>query len=191
MIQKLLMCLCLAGAAQAATLATVDGKAITSADIMASEGKLPSGSDLRAAIERWIERRLIIKIARSRGLEVNSEEISRAVTLANRAWAPNNITDADVFRRNLAEEILIKKYIDKYVLPEIVASDDNLKAYFLENGALFVKDLPRDPEARKALFDKYRNETLYYYTRGEITRRLAKEAAAARKTADVKITAAG
>jgi hypothetical protein len=53
------------------TLATVDGKAITEADVTAFLGYLPRGGTLREATEALVERQIILALARGKALTVS------------------------------------------------------------------------------------------------------------------------
>lgn len=129
------ICLLAATVARGAALASVGGEAITAPDVVAAEGKLPRGADLKEALVKLVERRLVLRQARAKGLDATPEEVNRAATLAFRAYAPNQATDDAAFRRYLAEEIIVKKYIDLYIFPRIVLDDDHLRPFFVAQGS--------------------------------------------------------
>ena len=92
-----------AAAAHAATLAVVNGEKITTADIVAAEGKTPTGDALNQAVDRFIERKLLAARARAEGVDVPPALLARGYELAHRAWGPNRLTDDAAFRRYLNE----------------------------------------------------------------------------------------
>lgn len=171
----------------AKTLATVDGKAVTEADVAAFLGYLPRGGALREATEALVEREIILALARVKALTVSPEEVSRAVTLATRAHSPPAGSGGAASRQYIAEEILISKYIDLYVYPRIKADEETLTEYFVDNAASFLKRPPRDRAAREKIYPRYRNEVLYRYVRREIRRLLAETGNEARARLAVEI----
>jgi hypothetical protein len=155
------------------TLATVDGKAITEADVTATEA--------------LVEREIVLALARAKALTVSREEVSRAVTLAARAYPPPAGSGGAASRQYIAEEILISKYIDLYVFPRIKADEETLTNYFVRNAGSFIKRPPRDRATLEKIYPRYRNEVLYRYVKREIGRLLAKAANEARAGLSVEI----
>ena len=176
----LLISLLLTAAAGAGTLATVGEDKITSADVIAAEGTLPTGEKLAIAVENLIQRTVILNLARGKGLQVTDAELDRAATLSARAYGPRNTLNDAAWRRYLAQDILIVKYINLYVYPRVNPTDEDLLTFFIAHGGEWEKGLPIAKDARANLFGKYRNETLYYYTRAAITRILEEDGTRAR-----------
>jgi hypothetical protein len=168
-------------------LARVAGEAITSEDVIAAEGCSPEGKALAAAVERLVERRLVLYAANKKALAASADEVARAAALANKAYGPNGAWAAASYRRYLAEEITITKYIDLYVFPRIDVDEGRLRTYFVNNTAYFVKKPPASKAEREKLFSPRRNEVLYRYVRDEIIKALREDAAAARDEAGVQI----
>jgi hypothetical protein len=180
-----------AAAAHAATLAVVNGEKITTADIVAAEGKTPTGDALNQAVDRFIERKLLAGRARAEGVDVPPALLARGYELAHRAWGPNRLTDDAAFRRYLNEEILIRKYMDLYIFPQLNPDEETLQRYFVDHATQFLKKPPADRAARLALFPPRQYEVLYQYLREEMARRLAEEVAVARASATIEKYTAG
>lgn len=169
------------------TLATVNGKAVTEADVTAFLGYLPRGAELREATEALVEREVILAVARAKALTVSPEEVSRAATLAARAYPPPAASGDAASRKYIAEEILISKYIDLYVFPRVKVDEETLTNYFIENAKSFARRPPRDRAALKKIFPRYRNEVLYRYVKREIRHILAETGNEARAGLSVEI----
>lgn len=181
----------MSAAARAATLAVVDGVPITDADVAAATGGDLAGERLRVAVDKLVERQLILEIAERKGLAATAEEVNRAAALAAKAYGPNRDTSPGQFRRHLAEEITISHYIDLYIYPRIPTDEATVKAWFVQKAPSFMEKAPRTRAAREEEYPRYRNEAQYYYVRSEIARILGEEAAAARKSARVKVYVGG
>ena len=169
------------------TLATVDGRAITEADVTSFLGYLPRGGALRDATEALVEREIVLALARAKALSVSEEVVSRAVTLAARAHLPPAGSGGAASRKYIAEELLISKYIDLYVYPRIKADEETLSDYFVNNASSFIKRPPRDRAALKKIYPQYRNEVLYRYVKREIRRILTGAGKDARGELEVEI----
>lgn len=169
------------------TLATVGGETITEADVAAALGYVPSGPALRETVDGLVEREIVLALAERKGLDTSSAEVTRAAALAARAHLPAFSLSAESYRRRLAEEITISKYIDLYVYPRIKADEETLQNYFVRNASRFVKRPPADKAALKKLFGPRRNEVLYSYVKREIKKILAENAHDARAELGVEI----
>jgi hypothetical protein len=167
-------------------LASVAGELITDADVIAAVGYAPKGEALREAVETWIQREVVLSLAKEKALAASSDEVNRAAALAAKAHRIEGDVDGASFRGYLAEEIVIAKYIDLYVFPRIKVDDKILLGYFLERPSLFVKRPPRDRAALEKLFPPHRNEVLYRYVRAEMERLLREEGNEARAGLDVE-----
>jgi len=181
----------ISGVARAATLAVVDGVAITDADVAAATGGDLTGERLRAAVDKLIERQLILELSQRKGLAATAEEVDRAAALAAKAYGSNRDTSPGQFRRRLAEEITISHYIDLYICPRIPMDEATVKAWFVQKAPSFMEKAPRTRGAREEEFPRFSNEARYYYVRSEISRLLGEEATAARKSARVKVYLGG
>jgi hypothetical protein len=168
-------------------LASVGDEVVTDADVIADVGYLPSGQVLRGTVEKLVERKIILSLARRKALAASSGEVDRAFALAVKTNRPGPEVDLANFRKSLADEIAIAKYIDLYVFPRIDAGDERLRAYFLNRPSLFMKRPPRDRAAIEKLFPRYRNEVLYRYVGAEIERLLREAGNAARLDLNVEI----
>ena len=186
-IAAALAALALAAPCGGKTLAMVDGKAITDADVSAFFGYLPRGGALREATEALVEREIILALARGKALSVSPEEVSRAASLAARAHLPPAGSGGAASRKYIAEELLISKYIDLYIFPRIKLDEETLTAYFLDHPGAFLKRPPRDRAALKKMFPSRRNEVLYRYVRREIERLLVEAANEGRAGLGVEI----
>jgi hypothetical protein len=168
-------------------LAKVGDKTITEADVNAAMGYVPSGPALREAVDGLVEREIVLALAKRKGLGATSAEVTRAAALAARAHLPGFSLSAESYRRRLAEEITISKYIDLYVYPRIRADEESLENYFVRNASRFIKRPPADRAALKKLFPSRRNEVLYHYVKSEIKKSLAKSANDARAELGVEL----
>lgn len=168
-------------------LASVGDEVVTDADVIAAVGRLPTGPALRGTVEKLVERKIILSLAKRKALAASSDEVERAVSLALKSHRPGNDVDLTSFRKSLAEEIVIAKYIDLYVFPRIEAREEVLKAYFLKRPSLFMSRPPRDRAALEKLFPRYRNEVLYRYVRAEIERILRETGNAVRADLGVEL----
>ncbi|HUV87931.1 MAG TPA: hypothetical protein VMX79_12570 [bacterium] len=177
----------LATACRGKVLASVGGEVITEADVIAAEGYLPKGEKLRETVDGLVERKIILSLAKNKALGASSDEVNRAAALAAKAYRPTGSVDAASFRRYLAEEIIIAKYVDLYVFPRIKADEKTLLGYFLDRPALFIKRPPQDRGALKKMFPRHRNEVLYRYVRAEVGRLLRESGNAARADLNVEI----
>ncbi len=171
-LAALVMYAALAAPCRGKTLASFGSEVITEGDVIAAVGYLPKGETLREVVDGLVERKIILSLAKNKALGASSDEVTRTTALAVKAYQPTGAVDAATFRRYLAEEIIISKYVDLYVFPRIKVDDERLLAYFLERPSLFVKRPPRDRAALKKLFPRRRNEVLYRYVRAEIERLL-------------------
>jgi hypothetical protein len=169
------------------TLATVDGRVITEADVTSFLGYLPRGGALREATEALVEREIVLALARVKALSVSEEEVSRATTLAARAHPPPAGYGGAASRKYMAEELLISKYIDLYVYPRVRADEETLNEYFIDNASSFMKRPPRDRAALEKMYPQYRNEVLYRYVKREIGRILTEAGNEARSGLAVEI----
>jgi hypothetical protein len=173
--------------AEARTLAVVGGKALTETDVLAVHGYLPQGPALREAVEELVEREIVLALARGKALGASSGEVDRAAALATKAFRPPFPTNSEAYRRRLAEEITIAKYLDRYMYPRVAVTDEALRAYFVARPGEFMKRPPRDRAALEKLFPRYRNEVLYRYVKAELRRLLAEAAREARPSLNVEI----
>jgi hypothetical protein len=169
------------------TLASVGGEAITDGDVIAAAGYMPKGEKLREVVGGLVERKIIFMLGKSKALAASADEVNRAATLTARAFAPAGKVDGTAYRRYLAEEIVISKYIDLYVFPQIKADEEKLTEYFLKKPGLFIKRPPQDRAALKKMFPAYRNEVLYRYVRAEVARLLRESGNEARAVLNVEI----
>jgi hypothetical protein len=176
-----------APAAFGTALASVDGKTITEADVTAALGYVPSGPALRETVDGLVEREIVLALAKRKGLGATSDEVTRAAALAARAHLPGFSLSSESYRRRLAEEITISKYIDLYVYPRIQADEESLQDYFIKNASRFVKRPPADKAALKKLFPPRRNEVLYRYVKSRIKKILAESAHDARGELGVEV----
>lgn len=183
----LLTLLALSPPCGAKTLATVDGKAVTEADVAAFAGYLPRGGALREATEALVEREIVLALARAKALSVSADEVSRAVTLAGRAHLPPAGSGGAASRKYIAEELLISKYIDLYVYPRIKADEETLTEYFVAHASSFLKRPPRNRAALEEIYPRYRNEVLYRYVKREIGRIMSEAGKDARAKFAVEI----
>lgn len=168
-------------------LASVGERVITEADVVAALGYMPKGEALREAVRGLVEREIILAVAESKALGASADEVTRAAALAAKAHRRPGDINSESFRRYLAEEIVIAKYIDLYIFPRIETEDEALLEYFLERPSLFVARPPRDRAALKKLFPRYRNEVLYRYVQREIKRLLRITGNESRATLGVEI----
>ena len=175
-----------AGACRGKVLASVGGEVITDADVIAAAGYMPEGEALREAVETWIQREIVLSLAKNKALAASSDEVNRAAALAAKAHRTGGEVNAMSFRGYLAEEIVIAKYIDLYVFPRIKVDDNDLLRYFLDRPSLFTKRPPRDRAALEKLFSRYRHEVVYRYLRAEIERLLRETANAGRAGLNVE-----
>jgi len=153
-------------------LASVGEKVVTDADVTAAFDYMPKGEALREAVGGLIEREIILTLAESKALAASPEEVTRAAALAAKARRPTGDINSETFRRCLAEEIIIAKYIDLYIFPRVKVEDKALLGYFLAQPTLFMARPPRNRAALEKLFPRHRNEVLYRYVRSEIKRLL-------------------
>ena len=177
----------LAAACAGKALASVGGEVIGEGDVIAAVGYLPKGGKLREVVDGLVERKIILSLAKNKALAASGDEANRAAALAAKAYRPTGNVDAATFRRYLAEEIVISKYIDLYIFPRIKADEETLLAYFLKRPGLFLKRPPQDRAALKKMFPRYRNEVLYRYIRAETGRLLRESGNAARAGLNVEI----
>lgn len=177
----------LAAACRGKALASVEGDVIDEGDVIAAAGYLPKGEKLREVVDGLIERRIILSLAENKALGASDDEVNRAAALAAKAYRPTGSADAATFRRYLAEEIVISKYIDLYVFPRIKADEETLTAYFLRRPDLFIKRPPQNRATLKKMFPRYRNEVLYRYVHAEVGRLLREAGNEARAGLDVEI----
>ncbi len=168
-------------------LASVGGEVVTDGDVTAAVGYVPSGQVLRGTVEKLVERKILLSVARKKALAASGDEVDRAFALAVKSYRPGTDADLANFRRSLAEEIVIAKYIDLYIFPRIDAGEKTLRAYFMKRPSLFVKRPPRNRAALEKLFPRYRNEVLYRYVKAEIERLLQETGNAARSELNVEI----
>lgn len=167
-------------------LASVEGEVITDADVIAAVGYAPKDEALREAVETWIQREIVLSLAKNKALAASSDEVNRAAALVAKAHRIAGDVDGASFRGYLYEEIVIAKYIDLYVFPRIKVNDKKLLRYFLDRPFLFIKRPPRDRAALEKLFPRHRNEVLYRYVRAEIERFLGETANEARAGLNVE-----
>ncbi len=175
-----------AGACQGKVLASVGGEVVTTADVIAAAGYMPEDDALREAVETWIQREIVLSLAKKKALAASSDEVNRAAALAAKAHRTGGDVNATSFRGYLADEIVIAKYIDLYVFPRIKVDDKELLGYFLERPSLFIKKPPRDRAVLEKLFPRYRNQVLYRYVRAEIERLLRETGNATRAGLNVE-----
>jgi hypothetical protein len=168
-------------------LASVGGEVVTEADVVAAADHLPSGRALRGIVEGLVERKIVLALARDKALGASSDEVNRALALAEKAYPPGADVDSASLRKSLADEIVVAKYIDLYVFPRINVGEELLLEYFLKRPSVFIKRPPRDRVALKKLFPRYRNEVLYRYVRAEIERLLQEAGNDARSSLNVEI----
>ncbi len=168
-------------------LASVGDEIVTDAEVIAAVGYLPSGRALRSTVEKLVERQIILEVAKKKALAASRDEVNRTLALAVKTHKPGAGVDLANFRRSLAEEIVIAKYVDLYIFPLINVGEEALRAYFLKKPSLFMKRPPRDRDALEKLFPRYRNEVLYHYVRAEIGRLLKETGDAARSDLNVEI----
>jgi hypothetical protein len=168
-------------------LASVGGKVVTEADVIAAFGYMPKGEALREAVGGLVERDIILALAEGKALAAEPDEVTRAAASAAKTRRPAGDVNSETFRRYLAEEITIAKYIDLYIFPRIKVEEKALMEYFLERPSLFMTRPPRDRAALRKLFPRHRNEVLYRYIQSEIKRLLRAAGNAARAGLDVEI----
>jgi hypothetical protein len=171
----------------AKVLASVGDEIVTDADVIAAVGYLPSGRALRSTVEKLVEREIILELAKKKALAASRDEVNRALALAVKTHRLGVEVDLANFRKSLAEEIVIAKYIDLYIFPLIGVGEETLRAYFLKRPSLFMKRPPRDRDALEKLFPRHRNEVLYQYVRAEISRLLKETGNTARSDLNVEI----
>jgi len=176
-----------AAPAEARTLALVGDDAVTEADVLAVHGYLPQGPALREAVDELVEREIVLTLARGKALGASAEEVDRTAALAAKAFPPPFPTNSEGYRRRLAEEITIAKYIDRYMYPRIKVTEEALQEYFVARPGEFIKRPPRDRAALEKLFPAHRNEVLYRYVKAELRKLLAEAAREARASLNVEI----
>lgn len=165
------------------TLATVDGVAITAADVEASFGDDAPKLSLREKVEALVTRQLLLARARQEGFTATKEDVNRAYELAYKAFGPNTATTSSYFKKRLGEEIIIGEYIRARIWPTLDMSEERLTTYFSDNIPRYEKNPPRDKAQRLALFEKHRWEVAHDCALAQIERALREQTEEARKRA--------
>jgi hypothetical protein len=177
----------IASNAAATIYATVNGHEITQSDVITAVGYVPSGStELTAVVTGLVERGIVLELAERKGLTCTDAELSRTLTLIGKTRGTNNtLPDAD-YRRFIREEIIIGKYIDKYVYPRVTVSEEQLERLFLLVPGEFVRPVPATRTRLKEIFPLYRNGVYNRYVKIEVARILEEDVAAVKNFAEIK-----
>jgi hypothetical protein len=174
-------------AASATTYAVIEGHDITDGDVIAAVGYVPSNdSELAKAVKGLVERKIILGLAERKGITCTDAELDRTLGLIADIRGANNVLAAEDYRSYIREEIIIGKYIDKYVYPRVSASDEDIERLFLLIPGEFVNPVPTTRSRLKEIFPLYRSAVYNRYVKIELARILRMEVEAVEKFLEIK-----
>lgn len=141
---------------QSGTAATVDGRAITTAEVdqliqvMRQQGVEPDTTSPGAnqeerrrnfALDQLIDRRLVLNEAEKRGIGPTPAEIEQRFAQFKANFGLGDSLpagmDAEAMKKNLADDATISLYFNQVVVDSITISATELEGYYRENPALF------------------------------------------------------
>jgi hypothetical protein len=173
--------------AGATTYAVIEGHEITDGDVIAAVGYVPSNeSELAKVVKGLVERKIILGLAERKGTTCTDAELDRTMGLIADVRGANKFLAAEDYRNYVREEIIIGKYIDEYVYPQVSASDEDIERLFLLIPGEFVNPVPATRSRLKEIFPLYRNAVYNRYVKIELARILRMEVEAVEKFLEIK-----
>ncbi|TPW16907.1 MAG: peptidyl-prolyl cis-trans isomerase C [bacterium] len=107
-------------------------------------GATPDEQRKNFALDRLIERRIVLDAAKVAGIGPTPSELDQRVAQVKATYGigdslPNGMTE-EMLRRNLSDDMTISQYFNKTVIDSIPVSQADIQAYYDQNPTMFAGD---------------------------------------------------